>query len=202
MIAVMTTEYHLAALDPMFAAIEQLTPLSAAAKAAFAKIVKPTAFGKNDYLIQSGQRNTGLFLIEKGLVRFVYCSEDGKEFNKSFAGEGEFVGCLLSTLTGHPCRFSIQAIEDTNALYFSNDDRKRLYSEFPQWERLGRILAEQLALKKEAREAEFLLDSAQTRYHRFVKQHPTWVNRIAQYHIASYLGITDVALSRIRHKKS
>lgn len=150
--------------------------------------------------MEQGQRDTGLFLILKGLVRFVYATPDGKEYNKSFAAENEFVGCLLSMLSAQACRFSIQALEDCQCLLLSNEKRKQLYQTHTQWERVGRVLAEQLALKKEAREAEFLLDSAEIRYQRFISEHPDWAQRLPQYHIASYLGITDVALSRIRHR--
>ena len=55
-------------------------------------------------------------------------------------------------------------------------------------------------LVKEAREKEFLPDSLETRYRRFLKDFPGLADRIPQYHIASYLGVTDVALSRIRRK--
>jgi hypothetical protein len=57
-----------------------------------------------------------------------------------------------------------------------------------------------VAVKKEIREGEFLLDSAETRYRRLLSDAPTLVGRVQQYHLASYLGITDVALSRIRNR--
>ena len=71
-----------------------------------------------------------------------------------------------------------------------------------RWERLGRLLTEQLYIKKEQREAEFLLDDAPTRYRNFQKQYPGLEDRLPQYHVASYLGITPVALSRIRNAES
>jgi len=77
---------------------------------------------------------------------------------------------------------------------------QELYDRHPVWERIGRIKAERLAIQKEFREKEFLLDTAETRYRRFLKEFPDLTDRIPQYYIASYLGITDVALSRIRKK--
>ena len=61
-------------------------------------------------------------------------------------------------------------------------------------------MAERVAISKQLREGEFLLDSAETRYCRLLEENPRLVERLDQYHIASYLGITDVALSRIRRK--
>jgi len=198
----MTTNPHQFVLAKVIAGLEKMTQLSDQAKLAFSHSVSLRDYDKGEFLLEHGQRDSGLFLIVKGLVRFVYLSPEGKEYNKSFAAEGEFVGCLLSMLSAQSCRFSIQALEQCQCLYLSNAKRKQLYQQYPQWERVGRILVEQLALKKEAREAEFLLDSAETRYQRFISQHPQWAERLPQYHIASYLGITDVALSRIRHRNS
>jgi hypothetical protein len=76
------------------------------------------------------------------------------------------------------------------------------YERHPCWERLGRKNAEYMFLFKEAREKELLLDSLEVRYQRFVKNFPGLAQKIPQYHIASYLGVTDVALSRVRKKIS
>jgi len=65
---------------------------------------------------------------------------------------------------------------------------------------LGRILAEQHFILKEQREAALLLDDAETRYRQFLSDYPGLDKRIAQYHIASYIGVTPVTLSRIRKK--
>ncbi len=181
-------------------ALERLPSLDDEARHAFLAACRAQTFRRGDYLIRAGSRQRELHFIVDGLVRFVYLAPSGKEFNKSFAGEGAFIGCLRSMLTAMPCRFSIEALESTQTLCLSHDRRLELLQRYPQWEQMARRLAEQLALKKEAREAEFLLDSAETRYRNFLTEHPRLAERIPQYHIASYLGITDVALSRIRKK--
>ncbi len=184
----------------LFSVVDRLMPVSDHARQAFSDALSPVSFRKGDYLVRAGEENGGLYFVARGLVRFVYVTEDGREFNKSFASEGTFVGCLRSMLTRQCCRFAIQALEDSEMLLLPNQARLALYQRFPEWERLGRLLAEQLALKKEAREAELLLDSAETRYRHFLAEHPDLAERLPQYHIASYLGITHVALSRIRGK--
>ncbi|MCP4271690.1 MAG: Crp/Fnr family transcriptional regulator, partial [Gammaproteobacteria bacterium] len=75
-----------------------------------------------------------------------------------------------------------------------------LFDQHRCWEKLGRLLAEQLYIKKETREAEFLLDDAETRYLNFQTNYPGLEDRLTQYHVASYLGITPVMLSRIRRR--
>jgi len=157
-------------------------------------------FEINDYLISAGDVADNFYFIIEGLVRFFYSTEDGKEFNKHFAMENGFAGSFHSLVLGAPCAFFVQALERTTTLVLPNQLLRELYDRHPCWERLGRRNAENLVLHKEAREKEFLLDSLETRYRRFLKEYPGLVDRIPQYHIASFLGVTNVALSRIRRK--
>jgi CRP-like cAMP-binding protein len=157
-------------------------------------------FEKNDYLVSAGDVANNFYFIIEGLVRFFYSTKDGKEFNKHFAMENGFAGSFHSLVLQEPCGFFIQALERTNTLVLPNQLLRELYERHPCWERLGRRNAENLVLIKEAREKELLLDSLEIRYRRFLKEYPGLAERIPQYHIASYLGVTDVALSRIRRK--
>ncbi len=157
-------------------------------------------FEKNQYMVHAGEVANNFYFIVSGLVRFFYSTLDGKEFNKYFAMEDGFAGSFHSLVLGAPCGYFIQALETTNAVILPNSLMHQLYTRHPCWERMGRMTAENLVLIKEAREKELLLDSLETRYRRFLKEFPGLVNRMPQYHIASYLGVTDVALSRIRRK--
>ena len=157
-------------------------------------------FEKGEYLITAGDVADNFYFIVRGLVRFFYSTEDGKEFNKHFAMENGFAGSFQSLVLHEPCGFFIQALERTDTIVLPNQLLCELYERHSCWERLGRRNAENLALAKEAREKELLLDSLEIRYRRFLKEFPGLADRVAQYHIASYLGVTDVALSRIRRK--
>jgi CRP-like cAMP-binding protein len=157
-------------------------------------------FEKNDYLICAGDVAENFYFITEGLVRFFYSTEGGKEINKYFAMENDFAGSFHSLVLYAPCGFFIQALENTNTLVLPTQLLRELYDRHSCWERLGRGNAEHLLLIKEAREKELLLDSLETRYRRFLIEYPGLVNRIPQYHIASFLGVTNVALSRIRRK--
>lgn len=166
----------------------------------FSHRVRCLAFGAREYLIRAGEPVTDFFFIVNGLVRFFYQTEDGKEFNKAFAAETQFVGSFGAETSGEPCRFSVQALESTETVAIGVPLIRQGYDRHQCWERVGRKMAERVAISKELREGEFLLDSAETRYRRFLATHPGLAERINQYHIASFLGITDVALSRIRNK--
>jgi CRP-like cAMP-binding protein len=166
----------------------------------FVQHLSERTFEKNEYLVRAGDVVNNFYFIIKGLVRFFYCTEDGKEFNKHFAMENGFAGSFHSLILHEPCGFFIQALEKTETIVLPNRVLNEFYDRHACWERLGRKNAEKLALIKEAREKELLLDSLEIRYRRFLKEFPGLADRIPQYHIASYLGVTDVALSRIRKK--
>ena len=158
------------------------------------------SFATEETLHRSGEIATNAFFICAGLVRFFYITEDGKEHNKSFSKENQFAGVVQSSVKPEPGRYYIQALEPTRVLALPLLHLNKLYQESLAWANLGRLYMEILALRKTNREAEFLLDSAEQRYKSFVEGEPELVDRLALYHIASYLGITDVALSRIRRR--
>ncbi|MFC1523836.1 Crp/Fnr family transcriptional regulator [Thermodesulfobacteriota bacterium] len=164
------------------------------------KSISRQEYEKSEFLIQAGDQVDNLFFIVSGLVRFFYHTETGKEYNKHFAAESQYAGSYLSMIKKIPCPYSVQTLEPTEVLVLPNLLLQDLFNHHQAWERLGRLHAEQLAMLKELREKELLLDSATTRYRRFLSEFPGLAGRIPQYHIASYLGITDVALSRIRKK--
>ena len=141
-----------------------------------------------------------IFHICEGLVRIYYITKDGKEYNKTFGEEGMLLGAIQSAVGAEPSRYYIQALEPVVALTLPIDQLNQLYYESIVWANLVRKTMESLAVRKEKREAQFLLDSAESRYRQFLEDSPQLVNRLPLYHIASYLGITDVALSRVRRK--
>ncbi len=167
----------------------------------FLKLFETRSIEKGGYFIREGDRSTELAFVNAGLLRFYYQTADGKEFNKSFVLENQFTAAYSAFLTGMPTRFSIQALEDCHLLIGDLRSVIKMFDHHDCWQRLGRILAEQLYIKKEVREAEFLLDDAETRYYNFQKSYPGLEDRLTQFHVASYLGITPVALSRIRHRR-
>jgi CRP-like cAMP-binding protein len=155
-------------------------------------------FKKKELLLQANQQSGHFWFVFQGLVRNFYITEEGKDFNKSFIAAPSFCGSMTEIITGQASRFSIEALEDTTVIAISINWFKEASHKNSGFQTLALVIAEQLALKKEQREAELLLDDATTRYQRFVIENSHLAGRIAAYHIASYLGITEVALSRIK----
>jgi len=162
--------------------------------------LKARVFAPGDVLFRPGVMDAGIHFIQQGLVRYFYLTEDGLERNHTFAAEGNLTGCLPTFAGGEPCSFTVEAIEATRTLEIPSSVFLSLDDRHPCWLRLKLKLAQHVALRKEAREADFLLDSAETRYRRFLADHAKLAERIPLYHIASWLGITPVALSRIRRR--
>ena len=157
-------------------------------------------YQKEQMLLFAGENVSEIYFIITGLVRYFYLTDTGKEFNKSFIKENNFAGSISAIALNRPSRFFIQAMEDTKVLALPIALITECYERHPSWDKLGRRLAEGISLQKESREASFLLDSAESRYLQFLEEFPDIPRRIPQYHIASYLVITEVSLSRIRKK--
>jgi CRP-like cAMP-binding protein len=93
--------------------------------------------------------------------------------------------------------FAIAAVTDARTLTFRASLIANLYDRHPMWDRIGRVLAEQMAIRKESRERELLLDPAIVRFRRFAERYPELVGWVPQRQIASYIGVTEQALSRL-----
>ena len=157
-------------------------------------------FPKGAFLAKPGEMADHSYTILKGVVRVFYADDEGREFNKSFFIENTTVCSFSSLLFGEPCRYHIQALEDTTAASCSKAINEELWERHPCWEHLKRHELQQYLLFKEKREKEFILDTLEERYRVFLGEYPDLCTRIPQYHIASYLGVTDVALSRMRSR--
>jgi CRP-like cAMP-binding protein len=180
--------------------INRVSPIPAGLWQAAAPLFSERLYHKDEYLLRAGEVGEWTYFVWRGVLRLFYITNDGREYVKSFGAEGDFCGSLASSLSGQPNRFHIQALEECQVVRARFADITRLFPTDIRWERLGRRLAEGYALLKEKREAELLLDTAEDRYRRFGSEYPGLEGRIAQRHIAAYLGITDVALSRIRRR--
>lgn len=156
------------------------------------------SFGPGDHLVRAGDPHPDVFFVARGLVRLYYADREGRESNKAFAAEGSFTGSLAAGLLGVPAPYSVQALESTAALSAAWADLEALYDRHPALERLGRRIAERIAVKKELRERALLELTATERYQAFVRDEPALFARLPLYHVASYVGVTEVSLSRIR----
>lgn len=180
------------------AAVEQWVDLTETQWQRLAMIFQPREIQEQMYLLQPGDYVHELLFVCTGLLRFYYLAEDGTETNKAFIAENTFAGPLAAAVLKLPVIYGIQALEPTSLLVARYADFVALFDEEPVFDRLGRKLAEWLLVHKELRTRSLLQDQATARYVAFKEQFPELVERVPQYHIAAYLGITEVSLSRLK----
>ncbi len=154
---------------------------------------------EGEYLFNVGDIVKDFFFLSSGLARYYYLTEEGKEFNKSFAvKEGHLLSSISSVVKDEPSPFSVEILSPFECLSISYKDFLALGDKYQEWNHLTIRIYEALVIKKECREADFLLLNATQRYEKFLKEYAEVVDVLPNYHIASYLGITEVGLSRIR----
>lgn len=137
--------------------------------------------------------------VNKGCFRTYYLS-DGKEINTHFVFEKEFVTDYDSFLQSKPSRYFIQALEDAEIVTFNLSALQNAYNQSQNWERFGRMIAEQSYKLTTQRVESFLFLDGEQRYLDFLKNQSHIFERIPLYHIASYLGLERESLSRLRKK--
>ncbi|WP_312077321.1 Crp/Fnr family transcriptional regulator [Chryseobacterium sp.] len=158
---------------------------------------------KKTNLTTAGEVENYLYFIDKGFVRFYInknVKNDIKEITFSFTSENSFTSAYDSFITRKPCEYNIQTLKKTTVFRIHFDDLQELYNKTTVGNFLGRISAEQLYVKKAKREIDFLMYSAEERYLDLMKTFPEYILQIPLKFIASYLGITPQALSRIRKR--
>ncbi len=180
--------------------IGQLTDLTESEITEFTKIARIKTFERKSNFIREGQIPTEFGFVLSGLFRYLYISEKGKEFTKAFMPEKSFISSYSAMISKTTSFFFIEAIEQSKVLVISNSGWEKLKMQNPKWNLLLISLLEKGYGIKEKREREFLLLDAESRYKIFLEEYPNLENRVKQNMIASYLGITPVALSRIRKK--
>ena len=157
-------------------------------------------FESGEHVFRQGDADDRVYVLRRGLLKAYYLSDEGRETIKSFIRPGELIGSLASAYRKEPCSFNLVCLEPSTAIGLDFDT---LYAASRTDLRLAAAVIEHLlefAMKKERREREFLTESAEERYRLLLGQSPDLLDAVRQKDIARYLGITPVALSRIRKR--
>jgi CRP/FNR family transcriptional regulator, anaerobic regulatory protein len=164
---------------------------------------KETKLLKNEFLFRNGQIcRYDSFVISGSLKAFYIHPKSGKEEILFFAIEDWWATDLDSFSNQVPSIYNIQALEDCVLLQIGHKDFETLLLKIPKLERYFRLILQSYTASIQKRIILTNAHSAEERYMEFVKKYPGIVQKVPQYLIASYLGITPEFLSRIRTKKS
>jgi CRP-like cAMP-binding protein len=186
-------------MKTLFEHIQQYCKLGNPALKSLGTALKKVELPKGSFLITEGKVCNHIYFLERGCLRGFY-NLDGKEISYWFAFENNFVTSFFSFITRKPGIENIQLLEDCTLWAVAYEDLQKLYAKHPDMERLGRIMHERYYVMLEERFLSNHFKEARERYDNLFTLAPHIVQRVPLGYVASYLGITQETLSRIRSK--
>ena len=153
---------------------------------------------KNQFIVQQGDVCKHISFILSGCARTFHVDASGHEHVVSFSIEDWWTSDLCSFLGQSPADFNIQCVEPTQLVQFGKEALEQLYLEIPKLERLFRKITERAFIASQKRNVRNFSLDAKARYVIFKTTYPQIEQRVPQYMIASYLGISKEFLSKIK----
>jgi len=177
--------------------LDKIYPLSESSKLILKNHIVELSFPKNKILISADKIEKDFYFIKKGIARtFVYTGGDETTF--SFGKEGDTIISMKSYIANQKGYENVELLEDCLVYKLNTQDIRKLYSENIEIANWGIKFAENELLKAEDRLLTRQFGTATNRYQILLKNYPNLLQRVQLGYIASYLGITQVSLSRIR----
>lgn len=186
-------------MQTLFEHIRHYCQLGPTALKSLGAALKPLELKKDAFLVTEGKICQHVYFLERGCVRGYYTLED-REITCWFGFENNFVTSLLSFSTQKPGMENIQCLEDCTLWAISYEDLHRLYAKHADINRLGRIMHERYYVMLEERVVRNHFKEARERYENLLTQAPHILQRVPLGYVASYLGMTQETLSRMRSK--
>lgn len=187
-------------LAPLLIYINKITPLTTEEGEKIAARFKIRKYLKGQFVVQNGDVCKYENFVLKGCLRQFYIDNEGFEHIIMFAIEDWWAGDLGSMVNHTPSDFNIQCVENCELAQIHFEDLQILYEEVPKLERLFRIIIQRAFIASQKRIINNFSLSAKERYLQFRQTYPLIEQRVPQYMIASYLGITKEFLSKIRNQ--
>jgi CRP-like cAMP-binding protein len=159
---------------------------------------KLLALKGDEYFSEAGKTSKRIGFITEGILRVCYFNNEGKEITRYFIDENNFVVDLNSYTTQLPATEYIQAVTECSLYTFSLEAMKELSATIISWDEIITKITTKALMDKVNRISPMLAEDASTRYNRFLEMYPNLANRIPLSLLASYIGITQSSLSRIR----
>jgi CRP/FNR family transcriptional regulator, anaerobic regulatory protein len=188
-------------MKELLAFLNSIYPLSESASDYLNENLKAIEIPKKGFILKQGRICYNIYFVNKGLLRCYY-NKDDKEINSWFMKEYDVIFSVESFLNQTPSYENIQAIEDSILHYITYAELQYLYNNCAEFNFIGRVVTEQYYKLSEQRLYSIRMQKAHERYNFIMNHFPQIILRVPSKYIASYLGITEETLSRIRAAKT
>ncbi|WP_116769689.1 Crp/Fnr family transcriptional regulator [Maribacter litoralis] len=179
--------------------ISRFLTLNDEERKAFMEYIPIKSFKKGDILLREGQVSRDSYFIIEGCIRKYYII-DGEERTTEFYEEDESVASLQSYQNKTPANHYFECVEDCRLAVLNYEKEQELFKRVPKYEALCRMSMENDFGEQQEALAKFITSSPEERYKNLLETRPDLLQRVPQYHLASYLGVKPESLSRIRKR--
>ena len=182
--------------------IKSSLDLSLEAEEYLFSISNKKTFSKGTVLIQEGQNVNKIYFVTDGCLRSYCTDKSGKEHTLQFAIKDWWISDYIAIHNNESATLTIECLKESTAIEFNANKLNNIFKLFPEFEPFQRNLLERHVVSLHQRILNQLQLTAAERYDLFLEQYPDIEQFTRNYHIASYLGITQESLSRIRVEKN
>ena len=166
----------------------------------FCNLFLATTIREKGFLLKQGEICTFEGFVVKGIFNVYLIDADGFDQVLYFATENWWITDIDSFTNTIPSQLFIEALEDSEVLLISKEDKEYAYIHLPEIEKLFRVMTQKTHVALQRRMIDNLSKTADQRYREFIEKYPQLVQRLTNQQIAAYLGVTNVFLSKIRKK--
>jgi CRP-like cAMP-binding protein len=177
----------------------KISPLSGEESKAILTSMQTKAFKKGAYVLKEGQISANTYFILEGCIR-EYILSDGEEKTTNFFSEEQWAISLNSLSPKKMTNHNWVCMEDTTVVVGNEQQAQELFERFPRFEKISRTIMENAFTEQKEALTSYYTETPEQRYLKLLKSRPELVQRIPQYHIASYIGVKPESLSRIRKR--
>jgi len=183
---------------PLLDYINRVVALTEEEESILGSLISYRKLLKGQYFLQQGDVCKFSGFVISGCTKTFYVDEEGQEHVVMFSIEDWWTSDMGSYISQKPADFNVQCLENTELIQFSYENQQQMMREIPKLERFFRIIVERAFVASQKRIVRNMSMSAKDRYLLFRNEYPKIEQRIPQYLIASYLGITKEFLSKIK----
>jgi len=174
--------------------------LTSEEEALFLSKTETKTYKAKTILLSLGEIANCTYFVNSGILRSFNINDNIIEHVLHFACEGWWIGDMYSYISGKPGNLFIEVLEDAEVVLISKENHEILYKEIPKLERFFRILAENSLVAHQERLMDNLSLSAEERFEKMCKKYPSLIQKVAQKHLASYIGVTPEFFSKMKSK--